>query len=398
VFIVYPVVYFAELLQVVEDIASPKRQRLTPVGGEHSGNIDPSRIDDAIRNLANSRPSLKIAEAEENLRKPDALENDEPNLVSSLIKKVNQHSQYSVQCPALTTSKINDLEIELKDRDASEAELFQQNQKLESRCQGLEKSIQDIQPKYQEALNERGRFEHEMNESLSREKTLRQRYDSRVAELTKLKEEKATGDAELSAAREALSTSAIPEIAELNTLKGELNTAREENKRLEKRIASMQNDLEYMRTNYQQASSAAAEAANEINDLKSELATAQRKASENAVRIHEIQASDEIKQHLSRIDELETEKAEMERELEKKSEELRTLMNGRRSTRGTSVPHSPRMGTMSPSTRPMARVLSGVGSRGNSPAPGDGTAFRGQFAGDALFTTGSGARWGNHLY
>jgi chromosome segregation ATPase len=236
-----------------------------------------------------------------------------------------------------------------------------------------------------------------MNESLSREKTLRQRYDSRVAELTKLKEEKATGDAELSAAREALSTSAIPEIAELNTLKGELNTAREENKRLEKRIASMQNDLEYMRTNYQQASSAAAEAANEINDLKSELATAQRKASENAVRIHEIQASEEIKQHLSRIDELETEKAEMERELEKKSEELRTLMNGRRSTRGTSVPHSPRMGTMSPSTRPMARVLSNVGSRGNSPAPGDSTAFRGQFAGDALFTTGSGARWGNHL-
>jgi predicted nucleic acid-binding Zn-ribbon protein len=78
----------------------------------------------------------------------------------------------------------------------------------------------------------------------------------------------------------------------------------------------MQNGLEYMRSNYQQASSAAAESRNEINELTSELRIAQRKASENTVRIHEIQAPEEIKQCLDRIYELEAEKVELERELE----------------------------------------------------------------------------------
>jgi hypothetical protein len=41
----------------------------------------------------------------------------------------------------------------------------------------------DIQPKYQEALNDRGWFENEMTESLSREDDLCQRFDARTVEL-----------------------------------------------------------------------------------------------------------------------------------------------------------------------------------------------------------------------
>ena len=290
-----------------------------------------------------------------------------------------------------------ELQLELQRRDASYAALRSEYQQLESRCNGLEKSIQDMQPRYQEALNDRGRFEHDLNEATSRANMLQQRLDARVADLTKLKEEKANSDAQLAAARAELTSSTIPEVAELNRLREEVAKAQAEGERHQKRISNMQNELEYMRMNYQQASTAASEAATELNEVKAELATAQVKASENARRIHEIQASSEMKQYVARIRELEAEKAEAERELEKRSDELKAMLNGRRATRGTSVPRSPRMGTMSPGSRPMARVLS-VGSRGNSPAPGDGPPYRTAFAGEALFTTvPASSRFGNHL-
>lgn len=229
---------------------------------------------------------------------------------------------------------------------------------------------------------------------------MRQRYGARTAELTKIRGDKAVTDAELSAARKALSSSTIPAIAEFNKLEDELNAMRAENLRLQKRVANMQSEIEYMRGNYQTASSAAADVANEVLALKEENAVLARKASDNAKQIHLIQASSEIKQHLDHIEEIENQKAELERELNKKSEELKTLLHGRRATRATSVPRSPRMGTMSPNVRDR-RVLgagAGVGSRGNSPAPGDaGLPYKGTF-GDALMYSEKGSgRWGNHL-
>jgi chromosome segregation ATPase len=235
---------------------------------------------------------------------------------------------------------------------------------------------------------------------MARETSMRQKLDARTAELAKVREEKALVDTELAAARTALSSSSIPEVAELQELKDELRAARLDVEKAQKKIGNAQNDMEYMRNNYQKASSAAAEMRNDLDELKSQNAVLSRKASDNAVEIHRIQSKNEIRQYLQIISELEVEKAEVERELEKKSEELRTLLNGRRPTRGTSVPRSPRMGTMSPgqTSRPMARVL-GVGSRGNSPAPGNESGFRGPGTfGDALFAPpGAANRWGNHL-
>jgi hypothetical protein len=186
-------------------------------------------------------------------------------------------------------------------------------------------------------------------------------------------------------------------------LKDELNAARYEAERFQKKISIAAGDMEYMRNNYQKASSAAAEMRTELDALKTLNETLSRKASANAVEIHRIQASSEIKQDIQRISELEGENAELERELEKRTEELKSVLNGRRPTRGSSVPKSPRMGsTMSPgqSSRPMARVMGGVGSRGTSPGPGGAEGqFRGPATfGDALFAPMPGSnRWGNHL-
>lgn len=296
---------------------------------------------------------------------------------------------------------MNELEIQLRTKEGTEIELRQSNQRLQARCTDYESSIEKIVPKYQEALNERGQAAHEIQESMARETSMRQKLDARTSELAKVREEKALVDTELAAARIALSSSFIPEVAELQKLKDELRAANLDLEKSQKKIASAQNDMEYMRNNYQKASSAAAEMRNELDELKAQNVVLARKASDSAVEIHRIQHSMDIKEYLQLISALETEKAEVERELEKKSEELRTLLNGRRPTRGTSVPRSPRMGTMSPgqSSRPMARVFGGVGSRGNSPAPG-GTesGFRGPGTfGDALYPSGVANRWANHL-
>jgi chromosome segregation ATPase len=290
----------------------------------------------------------------------------------------------------------------MQTREVAEVELRQQNLRLEARCDDYEKSIQKIQPKYQEALNDQGRFQHEISEALVRENSVRQKLDASTGEIAKLHEKNAAAGVELSAARVSLSTSAIPEIAEFNKLKGEMDAMRAENDRLQKRVTNLQSEIEYMRGHYQQASSSAAEAAIKVDTLEEENAKLKVKASDNARKIHEIQASNEIQLYLQRIEALGAEKGEIERELDRKTEELRAMLNGRRTTRGTSVPRSPRMPTMSPNVRerPMARVISsGVGSRGNSPAPGEYAPARGQF-GDALFAErGSGnGRFGNHLY
>jgi len=288
---------------------------------------------------------------------------------------------------------------------------------LENRCRDFESSIASIQPKYQEALNDRGQFEHEFNMSSLRQANLRKELENKEAELIKLREQKATLQAELTDARTALSSSSIPEIVEMGKLKEELVKEKSEKERLEKRLKNMQSDLEYMRNNYQNSSTLAAEHASENRALQTELDKLREKDKRDMVRIHEIQRSNEVKECLRRVQTLKDEKSELERELEKKQEELRAVMNGRRATRGTSVPRSPRMGTggtMSPGPRSMGRAMQmgnigmamagGNGSRGNSPVPGELGGFRGTgaFVGEALFQDnrapgGIGSRWGNHL-
>jgi chromosome segregation ATPase len=297
----------------------------------------------------------------------------------------------------------------LRKKETTEINLRQINQDLESRCQNLEarcgdfeSSIKAIQPKYQEALNDRGQFESDANTSLAREAQMRKERDLKDAELKKIQRQKAEVDSELAASRLTLASSTIPQIAELSNMKDEVERMTSENEKLKHRLNGMQKELEYIRTLYQNATNAATEATSEKRESQAEVADLREKADENKKRIHEIQRDTEIAAHLQRISELKAENEDLEREVEKKDAELKALSNGRRATRGASVPRSPRMGgTMSPGpARPIGRVIQmgGSGSRGNSPAPGDVGTGRTSF-GEALFQGAPGptARWGNHL-
>jgi chromosome segregation ATPase len=257
-----------------------------------------------------------------------------------------------------------------------------------------------MQPKYQEALNDRGHFEYEITESLRRESTLRKKHDDRVAELAKIREQNNTLEAELIVARARLSNSSIPEVAALERKDEEIRAVKADNERLQRRFNGAQNEVEFMRNQYQEASTAHGGAHRELTGLREEVVAFRTKAQEDKVRIHEIYVESEVQQHLERIKELKAENGELQAELDKKIEELKAASN-RRGTRGASVPRSPRMGsaTMSPGPQRairqvMSNIASGNRSRGSSPAPGE-VPPRTQF-GEPLFQ-GPPRTWGNHL-
>ncbi|KAH7324064.1 class II histone deacetylase complex subunits 2 and 3-domain-containing protein [Rhexocercosporidium sp. MPI-PUGE-AT-0058] len=352
-----------------------KRQRLTPSNGE----LNSSVVSETVPRTASAPTASRFVVSSSE---------DERAQISSLLQRVS------------------DLESQIRARDATEMLLREINQDLESRCQDYESSIAEIQPKYQEALNERGEYEHEKILAIEREARMKKERDNKYAEVIKLREQNAEMEAELSAAKTALATLAIPEIAEFAKLKEDVANAKLETEREHKRYLSANNDLEYLRSQFQTSSSSAAEHSNELRTLQEQLAFFRERSEFDKVRVHEIQSSNENAGLRQENTELKARLKDLERDFEKKQDELKAVTNGRRATRGTSVPQSPRMGNQnSPSTRPIARVLHS-GSRGNSPAPGEvripgggaGPFAGGQF-GDVLFMNppSQRERWGNHL-
>lgn len=242
-----------------------------------------------------------------------------------------------------------------------------------------------------------------MNLALEREKSTKKKLETRDAEIAKLKEKNADMLVQLSTAQFALSTSAVPEVSEMAKMKQEIAKLKVDNELLTKKLASSQNDIEYMRTNYQNSSSAAAEAASELREVQAANEQLQAKADTNRVKIHELQRDEDVANHLATIKRLRSENEDLRKECERQGDELERLKANRRNTRGASMPGSPRMGGgMSP--RPAigrsiaANIAGGSRSRGNSPAPGEMGGFGGILREDGTPSgRGGNGRWGNHL-
>ena len=84
---------------------------------------------------------------------------------------------------------------------------------------------------------------------MARETSLRQKLDARTADLAKLREGKALADAALLDARATLSSSSIPEDSELQQLKDELNAAKSETQRFQKKVNIAAGDMEDRKSN-----------------------------------------------------------------------------------------------------------------------------------------------------
>ncbi|KAG4035356.1 hypothetical protein MFRU_001g01270 [Monilinia fructicola] len=277
--------------------------------------------------------------------------------------------------------------------DGNMAELQNTIKTLYARCEDYEKSIKRIQPKFQRALDERARFEHENAQAAKRQSEYEKKLGAQDESAAKLREENAILKNELSVARNSLLTSsANPSIAEYHQTKEDLRIAQAEIERLKKAQASVEKRADYAASLYQESSQQAQEMRNELTTLKSQRKELQRQASAARVEINKINHDGIIQQQVDVIDDLRRELAERERHLGIVSGQLDAYMNGRRTTRGTSVPRSPRTSNMSPRPRVLGSMAPGsnTASRGNSPAPG-------VFGGDLFQGGDAGRRFGAHL-
>ncbi|PQE33729.1 HDA1 complex subunit protein [Rutstroemia sp. NJR-2017a WRK4] len=243
---------------------------------------------------------------------------------------------------------------------------------LELRCQDYETSLKRIQPQYQRVLSEAAKFKRETDEFTKREEDKNKKLERQTEVASKLRKENAKLKAELAASREALANSSNPDVKELQAAKNEIAAGQAEIERMKKSRTSIEKQLEYATNMYQQSSSEVLELRNALSSSQAEVESLRSVASSNRVQIQKLNHDSLLQQLTEQIDEMRREMAEKDRMHEKTNEKLEALLNGRITTRGTSVPRSPRMGMQNMSPRPRVLGSMGPSSRGGSPAPGMG--------------------------
>ncbi|KAK4179517.1 hypothetical protein QBC36DRAFT_72655 [Triangularia setosa] len=249
------------------------------------------------------------------------------------------------------------------------------NTKLRDHTDPLEKelaswrgTLNTLHMRYTDALNDRSRFEKECKQANKVAAAATDRLEAIKAEVMSLKEQNKALESKLAEATLAMEQSTVPDIARFAQLEKELAETKVRAEKAEKKAASLSNEADFVRQNYQNASSYQHEQNDEMKRLREEIADLRTRANDNIVRIQQIHVQNELADHQRQLAELQAMVRERERELDILRAENQQLKNGRRETRGGSTPRSPRigaMGGMMASPRP-GRV--GGGSRGTSPA------------------------------
>ncbi|CAJ2507450.1 Uu.00g086360.m01.CDS01 [Anthostomella pinea] len=273
---------------------------------------------------------------------------------------------------ALST-KIANLQAEMAESKLRERQFRQLSDRSKTEVDSYASSINMIQTKFMAALKDRGIFEAECTSAKEEAKALTASLQSSRTENGKLEEKHAEVQRKLSEATELLLNSSNPEHVRMMQLQKDLDEATTKVEQLEKKVATTQKDAEYARHLYQQSSQRATELSMENRDCERQIEELQRKADENIVTINKAQAANDVKELTRMLGEQKMIVREREAELSRVKEDLKSARNGRRGTRQSSVPGSPRLnalyGVMSPRNAGGTR---GASSRGTSPAPAMG--------------------------
>jgi hypothetical protein len=161
---------------------------------------------------------------------------------------------------------------------------------------------------------------------------------------------------ELKTARGSLETSAVPDIAELETMRREKEEALAAKAKAEQALENEKLLQEYLRNEYNTASTSAMELARTNDDLQSRVDSLEKKATGEAVRLKKLTMDNQTKTAFIEITRLEVQLKNVQRVLQRKEEELSKTKRTGIGTRAASVPRSPRVGPA-------------VASRGGSPIP-----------------------------
>ncbi|KAJ5365856.1 Histone deacetylase complex subunit 2/3 [Penicillium concentricum] len=300
---------------------------------------------------------------------------DEPEEHSSKRARVgtqeNSQLTESTKPPSQTLDRdLQSLErnlVQMKHIHATEkAQLQAELARANSRFQEMEKALGILQHRYESRTNELHATRQERDRVTETKPSLEQRVEKQKETISSLKEERTELKRELDEARQALKDGGGSS-AELETAREEIRRLAKENSNLERKAEFEKNQAEYTREQYQTASTSAAQSGTENRRLATENEKLKRKAESNAVQLCELHMKDDSVRHLARIEELELILATRDEFLRRKEDELREIRKNRPSTRSTSTqPRSPKWAGSRP-TSP------GVGHNGN----GNGLGGRG---------------------
>ncbi|KAI9880921.1 MAG: hypothetical protein M1830_009989 [Pleopsidium flavum] len=280
----------------------------------------------------------------------------------------------SVNKRPMLQSNVNELQQALKTAEeqlgmlraqytSREAELQNTIIAAQQRLQEHIDALSALQFRYESRTTDLHKLRAERDAAAVATAQAQRRCETQSAGIANLKEQQTTLVTELREAQIALESSAIPEIATLEKTKAEARQLAVDKAQLEKRLASLTKDFEFTRQQYQHASTAAAENASALTDLQSEVSALKQQASGEAVRLRQLNISNESQVHLGRAKQLEATLEEREELLRKKEEELREMKRGRGlATRASSAPRSPRLGSRASSPVPGFLGSAGRGS------------------------------------
>lgn len=328
------------------DEDTTKRMRMTPVPPEIVSSGQVTCIGDSVGHPTQFN-ALITDSAEHAITASAALDDEQSDQITQLLTRVSLHPtsdlprsvplthtqvadlQIQLQSKANAESRVADLEAQLRDKETTEARHHNTIATLELKVAEHVSLVNKFNPLYHEALNARRVAELAASEADTRAAALSKKLDARAAELATLKAKSAELEANLATASAALVSSSIPAASELESMRLAKAAAEAERDKLERRLASTAQDFEFTREQYQRASSSAAALAEEAGALRAEQEVLRRRAGENVVRVHEIQAASEAAQLGARIDEVVAEREALRVEVARGQEELARMRAGR---------------------------------------------------------------------
>ncbi|KAI1645595.1 uncharacterized protein F4817DRAFT_343082 [Daldinia loculata] len=271
------------------------------------------------------------------------------------------------------SAKVTNLKAKLRESQMREKQFRELSDRSKKEVDNYASTVRLVQEKYMTSLKDRGTYEDQYYKAKEEALAASASLESKRREYDELKEKFAEQQKRLSAAHESLLKSANPEVAKMVRLEKELEESKIKVQSLEKKASLANNELEYAKNAYQDASRRAAELQTENRALEQRVEELNRKANDNTVKINQIYAESESKELLRLLNEQKSIVRDRDLELNRLRDELRMLKENRRGTRQSSVPRSPRLsafGVNSP--RNGGRTKGSSSSRGTSPAPATG--------------------------
>ncbi|KAL8998416.1 MAG: hypothetical protein Q9169_002544 [Polycauliona sp. 2 TL-2023] len=198
-----------------------------------------------------------------------------------------------------------------------------------------------------------------------------QKQSLQSTEIASLRESKKQVAQDLEQARKDMLTTphANPDITRIAVAESHARDASAANETLSKKLASANSDLEFTRSVYRDASTSAQESANRIITLESELESANRRASGQAVRLATINRDTAVKEAKKEVKQMKAMMEERDRVWRRKEEEI-DMLKGRRGRASGGV--VTRGGSAQPIGVVGGQGKSPRGSRGGSPLGGAG--------------------------